>query len=321
MKIKDVKASLRDYAIPEIVLNILQKRNLPINEEDLLIEIRDYTGTEVTTHALTRATDELKRKGYDINEITSKNETQYTLVRTGKHSGPIFRASGHITLPILLTGDFHMGSKAFSELAWKELLKDIKKYKIKHILILGDLLQGLKVYSKELRDLASVDIDAQVKLAEDYLKMIPKNIKMHCVMGNHEECLKGQRQVGFDALKYLASRISNLYYYGDKMDLILNRKYRLSGFHSAGGISQTTSHKAEKIWKELSDKPDILAIAHNHRLYTIARESKLLLETGTLQRETNLVIQKGITTTVGWWVITGFSHDTVNLIKRTPLIY
>ena len=83
----------------------------------------------------------------------------------------------------------------------------------------------------------------------------------------------------------------------------------------------TTSYKAEKIWREMANKPHILAIGHNHRLYTIAKENKLLLEVGTLQRETNLVLQRGITTTIGWWVMTEFNDTTSTLIKRTPEVY
>jgi predicted phosphodiesterase len=241
--------------------------------------------------------------------------------RTGKLK-PYFNIMGNIDMPILFTSDWHMGSLSFSELAYDKLIEDLDKYKIKNVVHLGDLLQGLGVYSKELKDLAIHDIDAQVDYATRQLEKISKKVGIHICIGGHEEVLKGKQKVGFDALRQLSTVLPNCTYYGDNIYLNVNKKYTFQGLHGSGASQYSTSYGADKLWNTLMEKPNILAKGHTHQLYAFTKPpNHLIMEVGSLQRETTFVSWRGITSSLGWYILKDYTPETVDLIRRIPRIY
>lgn len=317
----DIQVAKQTVSREEFLLPFLQSLEYPAKESILIKYLEKECNLKTSKRVLKETIDLLIKKGYDIRRIENKKEPLYFLSRTGEFDRPYFRIAGTIKLPFLLTGDWHVGSYGFSEIAFEKLLTDLDKYNIKTVIHTGDLVQCLRVYSKELKDLALCDTDSQVEATIDYLGEFPSKVSTHIVMGGHEETLKGQRQVGFDVLKYIANATKDFYYYGDRMTLEFKKKYSLLGIHSEGRSSLNTSSKADRMWANLDEKPNILAIGHNHRLYDITKENKLIVETGSLQRETNLVIQKGITSYLGWYIIEDYDDTTVKFIRRTPKVY
>lgn len=303
-----------------IILSFLQTLEYPIKEKDLVDYLNREYSLSVSLSSLREIITNLIRKGYDVRKVISQKETRYYLSRNSRLDSPLFKPTGKVSLPLLLTGDWHRGSYGFSEMAFDKLKNDLDDYHIKHMIHTGDMIQSLGVYSKELKDLAVNDIDTQVELVTRDLESLPQRVTTHIVMGGHEETLKGQKKVGFDALKYIATLVKNVNYYGDRMDLTFKNRYRMTSLHSSGGSGVVTSTKADRIWANLSDKPNVLAIGHNHRLYAVCKGNSIILETGTLQRETTLVSQKGIASHIGWWILQDYDDTTAILIKRTPKI-
>jgi DNA polymerase II small subunit len=58
--------------------------------------------------------------------------------------------------------------------------------KIKYVFVLGDLVDGVGVYPEQNKELVIRDIFDQYKACADYLKEIPKRMKLLIIPGNHD---------------------------------------------------------------------------------------------------------------------------------------
>lgn len=93
--------------------------------------------------------------------------------------------------------DIHIGSKQFLEdeflsfLGWinqkttNPLLNEIAR-KVKAIFIVGDLVDGVGIYSEQNKELTITDIFDQYEKLASYLKQIPENITLIIIPGNHD---------------------------------------------------------------------------------------------------------------------------------------
>jgi DNA polymerase II small subunit len=108
---------------------------------------------------------------------------------------PIKKANREVNM--LITSDFHLGSKLFYENEFQKLIdwlnfknaspKEEKKIeKIKYILIPGDLVDGIGIYPGQEKDLKIVDIYEQYEKLGEYLKQIPEYIDIVLTPGNHD---------------------------------------------------------------------------------------------------------------------------------------
>jgi len=213
-------------------------------------------------------------------------------------------------------------SRGFSEQAFYELVDNIREENIRDLIIAGDLLQGLGVYRTEREDLTKYSIDEQVEEAIDYLREIPSKVRIHTIMGGHEQKIKGVHMVGFDALEAIARRLKNVNYYGYTANLELDRKYRVLVIHGRGGRSYASSYSIEKFFDSLVEKPHILILGHFHEMDLIEKPPYYkLIKPGCLQRESIYVLSKGLTSQVGWYVIEEYSEEKAIIRSRYPKVY
>jgi len=299
------------------LLSILKKIKLPASDSELIHVLN------ISKIKLLKNIKELERLGYDIKKITHGNRTHYILARYGNlDAGKVYKEVGSVNTPVIISSDWHIGSKGFSEIAFNQLVEDVKKYKIKDILVAGDVIQGKGVHSREALDLLVMDIDDQVDLAVQYMNMFPKDVTIHLVHGGHEEHLMGSVRVGYNALRHVASRINNCNYYGYGARLSLNDKYSLLMMHTSGALPYASSYKAERVDASLIERADVSVFGHRHQLFTIAKPpNRLLIEGGTLQRENSFIVWKGGASQVGWVILKEYDSETSNLIFHRPMIY
>ena len=303
--------------IRDTILAILRDSNIPLSLDEIRQSTFTFSNVSLNQEKIKKCMDRLIDRGYDIREVMVGNNKKYYLARTGELELPVWRSMNRVRLPILFTGDWHIGSSSFYERGIDDMLEAIDAYKIKTVLHLGDLLQGLGVYKKELKDLVIHDIDGQIEKASEILNRFSRRVSIHLVMGGHEEVLKGRHEVGLDALSVLARMVRNLNYYGDRMLLQFNKKYTIYGIHSSGSSTLASSYRVERIFRELVEKPTILAIGHTHKLYSISKPPHhLLLEVGTLQRESSYIINKGLTSMLGYYILLTFKPEETILIRR-----
>ena len=313
MKLKDLKIP----SIEEILLEILKSSVFPISIREIEERMKEYSAS-ITEQRIKRAIRSLEKEGYDINLVISGKDTKYSLVREGRR----FKMMGKVRTPFIASSDFHIGSKGFSEQAFKELVKCTKKEKVKDIVSVGDLIQGLGVYSVEAMDVLEPSISKQIDSLVEHLREFPKEVKIHISIGGHEEKLKGKWAIGLDPLKAASQRLPNVLYYGAAMNLLLNDRWSVLGLHSSG-VSSYAGYRVQSIYRNLQDpRPNLLIIGHSHRLYTLSIPPEtLLIESGCLQRESSYLLNKGYTSQVGWVLVRKFERGYIEASYVKPVIY
>ncbi len=94
-------------------------------------------------------------------------------------------------------GDMHFGSKEFLSEEFEKFLSFINcelgsdsqkaiASKIRYLIIAGDLVEGVGIYPKQENDLILTDIYQQYEEFANYLKQVPKHIKVIICPGNHD---------------------------------------------------------------------------------------------------------------------------------------
>ena len=97
----------------------------------------------------------------------------------------------------VFVGDFHFGSKAFLKEPFERFLKWIKgevgneeqrsvASKTKYLFLVGDLVDGVGIYTNHSDDLEVQDIKQQYILLAEALKEVPTKIKIIVAPGNHD---------------------------------------------------------------------------------------------------------------------------------------
>lgn len=319
MKMKDVKVVAPD----ELILDILQRDKFPIPLSVLQYRLQVKMETKLSIPAIKDYIDILRKRGYDAKDVRVEGEPCYYLVRYGKlTTEDYYKPAGSIETPLLLTGDWHFGSKGFSALGFREMMEDIDKFKVKHIIHCGDMLQGLGVFTEEREDLSMFSIDEQVEGMVDLLKELPSRVKMHLIIGNHERKIRATYKQGFDACDAIAKEVKNINYYHYVAILKLNKRFNLLMLHGKGGSSYAASYNLERVFRNLTERPDILTMGHWHEMDLIEKPPNYkLFKVGTLQRESIYVLRMGLTAQIGWYILTNYDAESASIVSRYPRIY
>jgi len=115
------------------------------------------------------------------------------------------RRAGHPVCAAFIS-DIHVGSKTFLENDWKRFtswLRDPAGYhedycsRIAHLVISGDVVDGIGIYPDQEDDLAIRDVYRQYQVLSELLKDIPDRIKMIMLPGNHDAVRPAEPQPTF----------------------------------------------------------------------------------------------------------------------------
>lgn len=325
-RIKPVDPSELDelYESPDaVVLKILQRQKRPILPEDIIEKVTAKCGYSVSDNLLARIFEGLIADGYDIKTIYGGDVKSYILVRNPEvTTDDYYRVLGDVETPFIVSGDQHIGSKGFTEMGFKCLLNDIEEFSVRDVLMPGDVLQGRGVHSLEANDVELWNIDDQMDKAVELLNRFPKDVNIKIVMGNHENKIKGSVRVGLDVFRHIAPRVKKMQYYGNVAKFMLNDTFSMLMLHSSGGGSYARSYPAQKLWRELVERPDILVQGHLHWVYAIpTARFKMWTMGGTLQRENAYLINKGIIAQPGWLLVEKFAEGSMDVKYRFPETY
>jgi len=309
--------------IEQAVLHVLQQIKVPILDKELIKCAQPLVNGKVRKTTLRTVISELKLQGYDIKEIIRGSERRYILVRNADvTTEDYYNILGSIKTPCILSSCWHIGSVGFSEQALYQMIEDVENIGIKDVVVVGDVLQGKGVHRLELSDLLVPSIDQQVQLAVDYFTDFPKGTQFHLTIGNHEQKLKGDVQVGYDVLKDISCRLPNVNYYGSTAKLKVDDDYDALLMHTKGGLTYSASYRLERIWGELIERPKLLVAGHLHKLMVLSKPpNNHLMFCGTLQRESSYLLWKGITAQVGWLILHEVTDENISFEIRTPRVY
>jgi len=189
-------------------------------------------------------------------------------------SKKIYRQVGALRMPLIMTADWNIGSKRFSERALDELVADVRGKG--DILLCGKILQGPSARNLEL--------------AAGYLKRIPRKTRIAMVSGANGE-----------ALEMLAEKIPNAKYYGEVATLKLGDRFTLMAVYGKYASSCTI----QEVYAKLRIKPNILVMGRFHgMLCTGVPHGRLLVKLG---RDTSLATRRGTIAQLGWHIL--HEHD------------
>jgi len=319
--LKKLIAGQKDIVDPLLLL--MQEAKFPKTIKEWVEALRDqeYLATDSLVED---ALDTIEEMGYDIKTVTAGKNKRCGLVRHGHFdSEAYYKLLGNVQLPALITTDWHVGSKSFTKIGFNKMLEDVDKYKVKDVVMTGDLLQGLGVYATEAMDVLEPSIDAQERHLIKLLNQFPSRTNFHAIIGNHEEKIKGQWMVGHDAIKSVANQVDNFNYYGHIAKLQLEKKWNMLLIHGSGSAgSYAISYNAQKLYERLPEQPDILLMGHVHRLMVLPMPlNKYIMISGTLQRENSWLMQKGIIAQIGWIVLHDFGKSHADFTIHTPEVF
>ncbi|MES3518146.1 MAG: DNA-directed DNA polymerase II small subunit [Natronomonas sp.] len=100
-----------------------------------------------------------------------------------------------------LISDVHVGSEEFMAGAWErfaEWLHTEEAEAIEHLLIAGDMVEGVGVYPDQDEELDIVDIFEQYEAFNERLKSVPGDLEIVMIPGNHDAVRLAEPQPGFD---------------------------------------------------------------------------------------------------------------------------
>jgi len=100
-----------------------------------------------------------------------------------------------------LVSDVHVGSQEFLADAWERFAAWLHTEAAEHVeylLIAGDMVEGVGVYPDQDDELDIVDIYEQYEAFSEYLKLVPGDMEIVMIPGNHDAVRLAEPQPGFD---------------------------------------------------------------------------------------------------------------------------
>ncbi len=104
------------------------------------------------------------------------------------------------SIEVALISDLHVGSQEFAEGAWEtfvDWLDTSEAQSIEHLIISGDLVDGVGVYPNQSKELAIVDVYDQYRAAAEQLQAVPSDIQITIIPGNHDAVRLAEPQPAF----------------------------------------------------------------------------------------------------------------------------
>lgn len=254
----------------------------------------------------------------------------------------------------LLLSDLHLGSKTFLYDAFQRLIlwlcgniehEDIT-HRVKYVVIAGDVVDGVGIYPGQESDLDEPDIYKQFIRLSKLLELIPKNVKVFIIPGNHDPTRQALPQPAIPR-KYAEPlyRLENVTLLGNPTNLRLNGVNTLV-YHGRSlddvigvvpGLTVTRPALAMKVLLKarhlapiyggrtaiapepedhlvIEDVPDVFHSGHIHVLDSEQYKGTLIVNSGTWQAQTGYQANMGIEPTPG--IVPVVDLSTLNVMVR-----
>lgn len=212
--------------------------------------------------------------------------------------------NGTETIRFAIIGDTQIGSK-YTQLTHLHNFYDLcAREGIKTVYHTGDLIEGLKMRVGHEYEIYEVSAD---EMRDDVVANYPKRegITTHFITGNHDASI--YKHVGYDIGQAIAFLRPDMKYLGrDCAVVYITPNCTLELRHPWDGTAYALSYKPQKMIEamESDSKPNILAIGHYHKAEYIFHRNVHALQTGCFQGQTPFTRGKGISISLGGWIVT-----------------
>lgn len=163
--------------------------------------------------------------------------------------------------------------------------------------------------------------------ADDHISEIVKNypyregITTHFITGNHDASFR--KSCGLDIGKQIVTKRSDMNYLGrDIANINITNNITMQLRHPWSASAYALSYRPQKIVESMEaaclDKPDILCIGHYHKIEYLFYHGVHVFQTGCFQSATPFTTGKGISVSMGGWIVTVETDSEGNLKTITP---
>ncbi len=194
---------------------------------------------------------------------------------------------------LVVLGDLHLGSKLFLEKEFNDFIDWINKKnnedleivnKIKYIVVAGDVVDGIGIYPAQFDELSEPDIFKQYKLFEDYMLMIPKDIEIFIIPGNHDAVRRSDPQPALpESLIPRLYKEKNIHLLGspswvvfDGLKTLIYHGYSLHGIYAT--INSAKMDKPDTAMKEILKRRDIMPSYGNRQIFAPIEKNFLVIK-------------------------------------------
>ena len=287
-------------------------------------ELQKTAGTLLTDQFIMARVNLAKNSGFIIKDLILPDIPDQAINKSETESYAVFLS------------DLHIGSRYFMHEEFAEFVSwlstpDPVARKIRFVLIGGDVVDGVGIYPNQDKELVCQTIEEQLKMVDDLIEKIPKNIKIIIMPGNHDP---GRRALPQPAIpkKYNSSLwerenvvmvgnpavvslngVKVMMFHGQSIDDIVKTTPGLS-YDSPTNVmrhllrarhlspiygSQTPIAPEMEDLLVIEDVPDIFHVGHVHRAQLDMYKGILLINSGSWQKQTPFQASVGMTPNPG----------------------
>lgn len=224
------------------------------------------------------------------------------------------------TITFGLIGDTHFNSK-YVQLTYLNNFYDIcASQEITDVYHVGDIDEGEMMRPGHAYENYKQGADDHIL---EIVKNYPyrKGIITHFITGNHDASFR--KSCGLDIGKQIVTKRSDMNYLGrDVANINITDKITMQLRHPWSSSAYALSYRPQKIVESMEaaclDKPDILCIGHFHKIEYLFYHGVHVFQTGCFQSATPFTTGKGISVSMGGWIVTVETDSEGNLKAITP---
>ena len=325
---KEIIADLKDdilelycknHTIPEITEE-LERRNYDIalccTHKQLYNRVYNYVKRHIENEKEVAKYEQLKVKGFE----DGKDNKKPVVVLNTDPKCIENDWDGEKIIKFGLMGDTQLGSKYAQITYLNDFYKICKKEGVDTVYHTGDITDGIRMRPGHEFELYAVSTDDLIQHVVDVYPKIP-GITTKFITGNHDASI--YKHVGFDIGKAIANARDDMEYLGRDCAIVnLTPNCTLELRHPWDGTAYAQSYKIQKMVEamESDSKPNILAVGHYHKCEYLFYRNIHCFQTGCFQGQTPFTRGKGISISLGGWIVT-VKVDSEGTIKNITSTY
>lgn len=224
------------------------------------------------------------------------------------------------TITFGLIGDTHFNSKYIQLTYLNDFYNQCTAQEITDVYHVGDIDEGEMMRPGHAYENYKQGADDHIL---EIVKNYPyrKGVTTHFITGNHDASFR--KSCGLDIGKQIATKRSDMNYLGrDVANINITDKITMQLRHPWSASAYALSYRPQKIVESMEaaclDKPDILCIGHYHKMEYLFYHGVHVFQTGCFQSATPFTTGKGISVSMGGWIVTVETDSEGNLKTITP---
>jgi predicted phosphodiesterase len=263
--------------------------------------------------------DKIKRQAKAINEL--QEALMLMVKRVRPYEVPVKTKDNTIKFGVI--GDTHIGSLYQRTDALKLFYKACAEEGVRHVLHVGDVIDGWHVYKGQEFELHP-EGRSWPGQRDMFAQAIPYNpdIETIFISGNHDASYKNV--IGMVVGDELQRIRPDFKFVGqDVGDVILKAKdgsqLKIRLVHPGGGTAYAISYRLQKFIEAIpgGDKPDLLCLGHYHKAEILPSYRNVCgIQAGTFQSQSPFMARQASAAHVGGWIVEATMGKKENLTRR-----